>query len=422
MENNILREHRSIGKSFKDFQLGNYPGNFFELMEDFGKWIDDTKEKDVQIYWINSFGGVKPEMDLSRGKDRKPCISFVSNDYLGFSQHPAVILAGIEGVMKYGAGACAAPSIGGYLDIHSELEREIAAFTGQEDALIFSSGFGANCGTLRALLGKKDLALIDSFVHNSVLDGLQSTNIKNIGHNNLEYLELVLKREKDNYNTKMVIIDGVYSQDGDTSLLPEIQVICEKYGAILYMDDAHGIGVFGNKGRGLAEYCNMLGKVDIITGTFSKAFGAIGGFVCASQKIIQYLRHYANTTVYSAAITPQVTCSIRKALELLQGSQVYKDKLWSNTNYLRARLIEEKFNIGCSVSPIFPIKINEDSKVRKLTRRLLDQGIYVSGIMYPAVRRKDARLRVSVTAAHTEEQLEEFVQVLISLDKEFLIR
>ncbi|MCC8143597.1 MAG: aminotransferase class I/II-fold pyridoxal phosphate-dependent enzyme [Tannerellaceae bacterium] len=355
-------------------------------------------------------------------KEKHSYISFVSNDYLGLSHHPAVILAGVEGVIKYGAGACAAPSIGGYLDIHARLEKEIAAFTGQEDALIFSSGFGANSGTLRALLGKNDLALIDSFVHTSVLDGLQSTNIKNIGHNNLEYLELVLKRERRNYKTKMVIVDGVYSQDGDISLLPDIQLLCEKYGAVLYVDDAHGIGLFGETGKGIVEHYNMLGKVDILTGTFSKAFGGIGGFVCTSKKIIQYLRYYANTTVYSAAITPQVTFSIRKALELVKSSRSFKDKLWDNIRYLRTRLTEEKFNIGCSVSPIFPIKINEDSKVRRATSMLLDKGIYVSGIMYPAVRRKDARLRVSVTASHTKEQLEEFVRALISIDNQLLIR
>ncbi len=338
--------------------------------------------------------------------------AYISNDYLGMSQRPETIQAGIDALQKYGTGACAAQAIGGYLDIHYQLERGIAEFVGQEDAILFSSGFGANAGFLRAILGKNDIAYVDSYIHTSASSGLYGTNTKHIGHNDTAYLDVILGKNRGKYVTSLVIIDGVYSQDGDLSLLPEYIAVCKKHNCLLMVDDAHGIGVMGENGRGTAEYYDCLGQVDFITGTFSKSFGSIGGFVAASAKMIQYLRYYADSNVFSAAITPQATCSILKSLELMRTKPEIRKKLWDNVNFLRNRMKEEGFDIGKSVSPIFPLMIRDNKKVYEIADILNKRGIFTSGIVYPAVRAKEARIRISVLASHEIKQLDYLVKTL----------
>lgn len=267
--------------SLKDFEL-SLKKNAIERADDFQQYINQLNEFGCKSYWITSQTGVGSTMTIE-DFDR-PVTAFISNDYLGMSQREETKQAGIDAIIKYGTGACAAQVIGGYLDIHQQLEQEIASFVGQEDAILFSSGFGANAGILRALLGQNDIALVDPYIHTSAMAGLKGTNVKRIGHNDLEYLEKTLKETKDQYQTRLVIIDGVYSQDGDLSLLPEIISLCKTHEAMLMLDDAHGIGVMGANGRGTAEHFNCLGQVDIITGTFSKSFGCVGGFAAASKK------------------------------------------------------------------------------------------------------------------------------------------
>lgn len=405
--------------SLKDFEL-TLKKNATERAQDFQMYINQLKEFGCKSYWIASHTGIGATMEIEG--INTPVIGFISNDYLGMSQRKETIAAGIEAIKKYGTGACAAQVIGGYLDIHQKLEKEIAAFVGQEDAILFSSGFGANAGILRALLGENDIALIDPYIHTSAMAGLKGTNVKRIGHNDLEYLEKVLNEVKDKYQTKLVIIDGVYSQDGDLSRLPEIVALCQKNDAMLMLDDAHGIGVMGATGRGTAEYFNLLGKVDIITGTFSKSFGCVGGFAAASKKIIQYLKFYADSNVFAAALTPQVTASILTALELIKVQPEIREKLWSNVNYLREKLIEKGFDIGKSVSPIFPIMIRDNKKVYEIAKMLQEKGIFTIAIVYPAVRTKEARLRVSVLATHEKDQLNTLISSLEEIDKTLKIR
>lgn len=409
------KEHIHNLKEF-DFSLNMTPQ---ERAEEFQKLIDQLAENRFKSYWVESIQniGARTRIKDQYTNEKKEVISFISNDYLGMSRNKETINAGIEALLKYGTGACAAPIIGGYLDIHRELEKNIAEFVGQEDALIFSSGFGTNVGVLNALVSKNDIALIDSYVHSSVLDGLCNTNVKNIGHNDLKYLEMTLKNAQYKYTTKLVIIDGVYSQDGDLAPIPEIYELCKKYDALLMIDDAHGIGVMGKNGRGTAEHFDMLGKADIITGTFSKAFGCVGGFAAASKKITQYLRYYARTTVFSASPTPQVTASISKALEIMKSDSSYHSKLWSNVHYLRDRLLAENFDIGRTESPVFPIMIRDDWKTKKVSSLLLDEGIYAIGIVYPAVTTKETRIRASVLSTHETSDLDHLVNSLCKIDK-----
>lgn len=400
--------------TLKDFELSNEK-NAIERANDFQIYINQLNDFGCKSYWIASQTGVGSTMNIEGYN--KPVISFIANDYLGMSQREETIQAGIEALKKYGTGACAAQVIGGYLDIHKQLEEAIADFVGQEDSLLFSSGFGANAGVLRALLGKNDIALIDPFIHTSTLAGLHETNIKRIGHNDLEYLEKTLKDIKDKYQTKLVIIDGVYSQDGDISMLPEIISLCKAHGAMLMVDDAHGIGVMGNNGRGTVEHFNCLGQVDIITGTFSKSFGCVGGFVAASKKLIQYLRFYADSNVFSAAPTPQVTASVLKSLELIKTKPEIRQKLWNNTNYLRTELTNRGFDIGKSVSPIFPIMVRDNKKVYQIAKLLQERGIFTIAIVYPAVRIKEARLRVSILSTHEKEHLDYLTKSLEEINK-----
>lgn len=376
----------------------------------FQDYIHQMEQFETRPYWVMASSGVGAKMRLA-GRDES-ISAYISNDYLGMSQRQETIEAGIDALRKYGTGACAAQAIGGYLDIHRRLEMEIAEFVGQEDAILFSSGFGANTGLLRAILGKNDIAYVDSYIHTSATSGLRGTHVKHIGHNNIEYLDMILGKEEGLYKTRLVIIDGVYSQNGDLSKLPEYIDVCKKRNCLLMMDDAHGIGVMGNNGRGTAEHFNCLGQVDIITGTFSKSFGCVGGFVAASSKMIEYLRYYADSNVFSAAITPQVTGSVLKAIELIRTRPEIREKLWNNVHYLRNRLHKAGFDIGQSESPIFPIMVRDNEKVYKIADMLQKMCIFASGIVYPAVRTKEARIRISILASHEIEQLEQLAVAL----------
>ena len=400
--------------SLKDFEITPNE-NIIERSQNFQSYIDQMEQFGCKSYWVMGKTGVGAKMQIEGYNGEVS--AYISNDYLGMSQRAETKEAGINAVLKYGTGASAAQAIGGYLDIHQQLEQGIAKFVGQEDAILFSSGFGANAGLLRAILGKNDIAYIDSYIHTSATSGLIGTNVKHIGHNDIDYLDMILERETGKYQTRLVIIDGVYSQNGDLSKLPEYITVCKKHNCLLMMDDAHGIGVMGESGRGTAEYYNCLGQVDVITGTFSKSFGCVGGFVAASEKLIQYLRYYADSNVFSAAMTPQVAASSLKALELIQTRPEIRKKLWTNVNYLRKRLTEEGFDIGCSVSAIFPIMVRDNRKVYEIARELQKRCIFVSGITYPAVRTKEARLRVSVLASYEIEQLEQLVTALLEIRK-----
>lgn len=409
--------------SLKDFGL-TLKVNAIDRAEEFQKYIDQLDESKHRPYLSEAIDGIGSKMcvkDMYTSLPRN-VISFVANDYLGMSRRSEIIEAGIEALKKYGAGACAAPIIGGFLDIHRQLEIEIADFVGQEDAMIYSSGFGTNQGVLSALLGENDIALIDMHVHMSVLEGLKGTTVKRIGHNDLDYLEMTLKKVRNLYLTKMVIVDGVYSQDGDIALIPEILNLCKKYEAMLMVDDAHGIGVFGANGKGVIEHYNLLGQVDIITGTFSKSFGAIGGFVSASKKMIQYLKYYSNSSIFSAAPPPQITASILKSLELIKKDPPIREKLWNNVSYLKNKLIENSFDIKETIAPIFPIMVRDDYKVKEIASMLLDEGIYAVGICFPAVSKNEARIRASVLASHEYEDLDKFISSLLKIDKVLKIR
>lgn len=361
---------------------------------------------------LKSGTGALIELCQTSNCESKYFIGFVSNDYLGFSQHPKVLEAGREALYKYGAGACASPLIGGLLDIHQNLEHKIATFFEREDAITFTSGFGTNAGVLSTLLGKSDLAILDMFVHASVIAGCSKTNTKRFLHNDIANLERILKSTSNKYANRLIVVDGVYSQDGNIALLDDICELAKIHNTLLMVDDAHGIGIYGDTGRGVLELYSLLKNVDIITGTFSKTFGGIGGYAVGNKEIINLLKYYSNENIFSAAATPQSAGSIIKSIELIDEEPFWKSRIWDNIIYFKNGLKRIGVDFGKTNSAIFPIMIRNNERAIKIANLLFQNGILVNPILYPAVPDRQARLRMTVLATHTTEQLNKTLNLL----------
>ena len=409
--------------SFKDFE--NVPGlDAWKRADLFKEYLDHLRQSGGLNYRLVSTTGCGPEVDLITNDPVNPqrYVSLVSNDYLGFTQHPKVKMAVIEGIMQYGSGAGASPAIGGQFSYHEMLEKKIATFFKKQSAIIYTTGYTANSATLMSLLQKEDIAIVDMAVHASVYEGCQLTNLKVFLHNRLDVLERALIESKDKYRTKMVIVDGVYSQDGDMAPLRQILDLCRQYGAYLAVDDAHGVGVIGDTGRGAMEKQEVMQEVDIITGTFSKAFANIGGYVIADPNLIDFLKYQSRQHLFSSTASP-AAAGILKAIDLLDEEPQWKDKLWENINYLKTGLLSLGMNIGTTESAIIPVKIGDAARTAKAGELLLKAGIYTNPIIYPAVSKKNARIRMSVMATHTFEQLDkvldafEYVEQKLGISK-----
>lgn len=392
--------------TFKDFEnIPNY--NIAQRAESFYDFLDYMKSNGHMNYRLKNTTGTNATLHVDIANQNKEYISFVSSDYLGFTQHPKVKQAAIEGIQKYGTGTGATPLIGGYFDYHDRLERKISNFFGRNDdeAVVFTTGYTANSATLQCLMQKEDLAILDMAVHASVYEGCAFTNKKTFPHNNLEGLEHILKTSENLYRTKLVIIDGVYSQDGDTSHMNEIYNLVKKYNAFLMVDDVHGIGILGETGRGTIEQAGLLDKVDIMTGTFSKTFGNLGGYVIADKKLATFLKFQSRQQIFSATAPPS-SAGIIKAIDLIDEEPVWRERLWNNINYFKKGLDELGLDTGITCSAIVPVKIGDPHVTGDVGRLLIEKGIYTNPILYPAVARKDARIRMSVTARHEREHLD----------------
>ncbi len=403
--------------SFKDFE--NIPGEtLLSTIKQFSAYLDFLRNNGQFNYRIDSLSPLGPEMDLLIPGHSDPLrsVCLVSNDYLGFSQHPKIKEAIIKGIEQFGCGSGASPAIGGHFIYHQQLEYKIAAFYGKDDAILYTTGYTANSATLQCLMHKEDLLILDMAVHASIYEGGLKTNVKTFLHNNLEMLELVLKSAEHQYRTKMVVIDGVYSQDGDLAPINAIADLTHRYDGILVVDDAHGIGVLGDTGRGVLESENAIDKVDIITGTFSKALGNIGGYVVGKADLIQYLKYQSKQHLFSTTATPAVL-GIIKAIDLVDEEPHWRQKLWSNITYLKNNLIAAGFDVGTTASAVIPVKIGEIAKTLEAGKLLLQKGIYVNPIMYPAVSKKNARIRMNVMATHTFEQLARVIEAFKDVDK-----
>ncbi len=345
--------------------------------------------------------------DESTGKERE-MIMMASNNYLGLTTHPKVVRAGLEAYEKWGAGAGSVSLLAGTLELHRELERRLAVFKGSEDCIVFPAGYSSNVGVISGLAREGDLILNDILNHASIVDGtrLSGADARTFPHKNLSALDRLLERHSPKHNGRLVIVDGVFSMDGDIAPLPEMLEICHRHGARLMVDEAHATGVIGDRGHGSPEHFHLEGKIDIVAGTLSKALGGVGGFACASREVVEYLRFYSRSYMFSTALPPAVTASLIAALDVIDAEPQLRERLWWNIRYFRQGLTSLGFNLGESETAIFPIIIGDDWKVKEMTRLLHQDGIFVNAVFYPAVARRLSRIRLSLMATHTKEDLD----------------
>jgi len=353
--------------------------------------------------------------------DGREVINLSSNNYLGLTTHRALRRAALEATRRWGVGAAAVRTIAGTMKIHMELEEQIARFKNTEACVVFQSGFTANAGTVAAILGKDDLIISDELNHASIIDGcrLSKATIKVFKHRDLNDCERVCQETANWPGRKLLITDGVFSMEGDIAPLPQLCDLAEKYNCIMMVDDAHASGVLGRNGRGTVDHLGCHGRVDIQVGTLSKAIGAMGGYVCGSRDLIEWLYHRGRPFLFSTSHPPSVTASCQAAFGLLdspEGEKLIK-KLWANTKFFKRRLKESGFSTGASETPITPVHVGEAAKAFEFSRRLFDAGLYAPAVGYPTVPEGKARLRAIVTATHKRAELERAAEILAEVGR-----
>jgi len=360
--------------------------------------------------------------------DGKRVINLASNNYLGFANHPKLREVAIAAVRKYGVGSGAVRTIAGTMRIHMELEEKIARFKDVEACVVFQSGFAANAGTVSSVLGREDFIISDELNHASIIDGarLSRAKIKVFRHKDTAHAEELLQEVQHEPGRKLIITDGVFSMDGDIGPVDKLSALAEKYNAIMMVDDAHASGVLGRNGRGSVDHFHCHGKVDIQVGTLSKAIGALGGYVCGSRDLIDYLRHRARPFLFSTSHPPSVAATCIAAFDLLEEEPERIERLWDNTHYLKRGFEAAGFDVGgrttpASESPITPIIIGDSAKTMEFSRRLFDVGVMATGIAFPTVPEGKARIRTIVTSEHTRGQMDEALDKFIGVGKEMSI-
>jgi len=360
--------------------------------------------------------------------DGKQVINLASNNYLGLTTHPKLREAALEATRKYGVGSGAVRTIAGTMRIHMELEEKIARFKNVEACVVFQSGFAANAGTVSAILGKDDFIISDELNHASIIDGARLSRAKILvfRHKDIAHAEEQLASIKDQPGNRLLITDGVFSMDGDIGPLPALCDLAEKYGAIMMVDDAHSSGVLGRNGRGTIDHFKVHGRVDVQVGTLSKAIGALGGYVCGTRDLIDFLYHRARPFLFSTSHPPSVAATCIAAFDVLEQEPQLMEKLWENTRYFKKELGNLGFNIGgkntpASETPITPIIVGEGKLAMQFSRELFNEGVMATGIAFPTVAEGRARIRTIMTAKHTREQLDQALDTLKNVGKRLAI-
>jgi len=350
-----------------------------------------------------------------QGKD---VLNLCSNNYLGLASHPRLVEAAKKAADDYGVGPGAVRTIAGTMDIHHELERRLADFKHAEATIVFSSGFTANLATIPCLVGRGDTIYSDALNHASIIDGcrLSRAKIKVYEHNDMDSLKAVLDEPFE--GRRLIITDGVFSMDGDLADLPGIVELAREYGAMTYVDDAHGEGVLGSHGRGITDHYGLHGEVDVEIGTLSKAFGCVGGFAAGSARLIEYLQQRARPFLFSTGLTPMEVAANLTAVEMLEESDELVSLLWDNARYFKEKLSQLGFNTGHSETPITPVIIGEADVSAKFSARLFDENIFAQSIGFPTVPRGTARIRVMISAAHSKKDLDFAVETFEKVGKE----
>lgn len=342
-----------------------------------------------------------------------------SNNYLGLTHHPKVLEAATRALHIYGSGCTGSRFLNGTLDLHLQLEDALARFLGKDDCIVFSTGYNANLGLISGLVSKGDVVYLDKLDHASIVDGAKMSygTTERFNHGSLEGLERKLARNEES-GGKMVIVDGVYSMEGDIADIPNLLKVCRRHGAALAIDDAHSIGVLGPNGDGTAAHFGLTDEVDIIAGTFSKSLASIGGFVTGSKSVINYLRHHSRPLIFTAALPPANTAGVLAALEVLQQEPERRTQLWANTKRLADGFKHLGFDVGPSETPIIPILIGPLDRTLMMWRKVYDAGVFTNPVVPPAVPLSQCRLRTSVMATHTPEQIDYALETIGKLGRE----
>lgn len=359
------------------------------------------------------FRPIESAQDTEVFIDHKRVLMFGSNSYLGLTNHPKIKKASIQAIEKYGTGCAGSRFLNGTLDIHIELEERLAAFVGKQAALVFSTGYQSNLGALSCITGRNDYLILDEYDHASIIDGtrLSFSKVIKYGHNDMADLQRRLQSLPAEA-IKVIVVDGIFSMEGDIAKLPEIVALADQYQATVVVDDAHSIGVIGSKGSGTASHFNVTDQVDIITGTFSKSLASLGGFIASDNDTIEYLKHHARALIFSASMTPASAASVLAALDIIETEPEHMERLWKNTRYAKRLLTEAGLDIGESESPIIPIYIRNNELTFVITNILQQEGVFVNPVISPAVPEDSSLIRFSLMATHTVDQIDEAVEKL----------
>lgn len=341
-----------------------------------------------------------------------------SNNYLGLTQHPKVLEAAKRALERYGSGCTGSRFLNGTLDLHEQLEANLAEFFGKESALVFSTGYQANLGLISGLVGRGDIVLIDKLDHASIVDGAKMSmgETHRFNHGNMDHLERLLQKHQG--HGTLVIVDGVYSMEGDIADVPQLLRLAQRYGAALAVDDAHAVGVLGPKGDGTAAHFGVADETDILVGTFSKSLASIGGFVAGSETVLHYLKHHSRPLIFTAALPPANTAGVLAALELMKQEPERRERLWANTRRFTEGCRSLGFDIGNTKTPIIPVLIGSLENTFFFWRKLFDAGVFTNPVVPPAVPPDGCRLRASLMATHTDDQIEFALDVFGRLGKE----
>ena len=392
-------------------------------MDLFDKCRNFTRAKELMATGIYPyFKAIQSGAGSKITVDGREVIMIGSNNYLGLTQHPKVKQALISAAEKYGSGCTGSRFLNGTLDLHEELEQKLAQFMGKEAALVFSTGFQTNLGTISAIMGRDDLIFADSENHASIVDGCRLSFGKTIKykHNDISDLERRLKSH-NHVTGKLIITDGVFSMGGDIANLPQIVKLAKKYNAKIFVDDAHSIGMLGEHGNGTASHFGLADKVDITMGTFSKSLASIGGFIAGDEDVIHYIKHHSRPLIFSASMPPSAVATVIAALDIIQNEPERREKLWANTKKMKQGFEQLGFNTGNTQTPIIPVIIGEDEMTFYFWKRLFESGVYANPVISPAVPKGMALIRTSYMATHTEEELMRVLEIFEKIGKEVAI-
>ena len=389
----------------------------FQKCTDFRR-VSDAREAGHYLFYREIESPQDPVVTM----DGQKVVMLGSMNYLGLTSHPKVKEAAIRATEKYGTGCAGSRLLNGTLDVHVHLEDRLAQFMHREAALVFSTGYGVNVGVLSCLLGRHDVALLDSMDHASILDGVRLSFAKQLKfrHNEAGDLEKKLSLIEPEKG-KLIAVEGVYSMEGDVAPLPEIVQHKKKYAARLFVDEAHSLGVFGEQGRGVAEYFGVEDEVDLVMGTFSKSLATVGGFIAGPFEVIDFIKHNARAQIFTAAIPPGAVAAVEAALDIIETEPERRERLWDNTEYMRGELKGLGFETCGSRSPIISLLVGEDAATLQMAKRLQEEGVFVNPVMTPAVPAGHSMIRTSYMATHNREQLDQALGALAKVGRELSI-